>query len=79
MTQQCEPETSSERVALVVWYMAHGMALAPSEVVKITGLSSSGAWRMMCAVSRVIPIYQDDAGIWRVLRDCRERKGRVIG
>lgn len=60
------PVTPSERVALVVWYMAHGMALAPSEIVQLTNLSSSAAWRMMCTISRVIPIYQDDKGIWRV-------------
>ena len=64
-----DPETPSERVALVVWYMAHGMALSTKEVSKITKLSESASWRLMCNISRVIPIYLDESariGIWRI-------------
>lgn len=63
-----EPETVSERVALVVWYMAHGLALSTQEVAKITGLTSDGAWYLMNRIGRVLPIYLDN-NIWRVCQD----------
>jgi len=61
-----DPETTSERVAVVVWYMAHGMALSTREVAKITRMSMDGSWALMCRISRVLPIYQDKTDIWRV-------------
>lgn len=60
-----QPETPSERVALVAWYMAFGMALSTKEIAKITGLTGKGAWSLMCRISRVLPVYKDDQDIWR--------------
>lgn len=62
------PETPSERVALVVWYMAHGMALSTQEIMKITGLTNDGAWSLMNRICRVLPIYLD-RNIWRICKN----------
>lgn len=64
-----KPETPSERVALLVWYMAHGVALSNVEIIKITGLKRRTAYEMMCRISRILPIYQDEEHIWRVCAD----------
>lgn len=58
-------ETTSERVAIVVWYLAFNLGLSTKEVAKITGMKKDSALRMMYRISRVLPIYQDDAYIWR--------------
>ena len=63
---QIKPETPSERAALIVWYMAHGLALSNREIMQITGLSRSRARDMMCRISRVLPLYQDESHIWRL-------------
>lgn len=62
-----EPETSSERVAIVVWYMAHGMNLSTQEVSRMTGLKMRGALALMYSISRVVPIYQEK-DIWRICK-----------
>ena len=57
--------TVTERVGKVVWWLAQGDGLTVANVCKLTGLSPSGAWRMLAALSRVIPIY-DDEGVWQL-------------
>lgn len=58
------PETPSERVALVVWWLARGDKLTTQQVAAITGLSVGHAWRMMAGLSRVVPIYQSGS-VWQ--------------
>jgi len=59
------PETPSERYALIGWYMAFGLALSTKEISEMLNLSHDSALRAMYRVSRILPIYQDDKGIWR--------------
>jgi hypothetical protein len=59
--------TPEERAALVVWHLSHGDAFRTSEAARMTGLTWGGAERLLGAISRVIPIYQDDEGMWQVL------------
>lgn len=66
------PETPSERVALVVWWLVHGEGLTTKQVAKITGLTMGTAWRLMARISRVLPIYQDDNYVWQL---CVSREG----
>lgn len=58
--------TSTERVALVTWYLAFGLALSSREVAQITGLSRRNAARLLENISRVLPIYQDEKFLWRL-------------
>lgn len=60
------PETPSERVAVVVWWLAHGEGLTTRQVATLTGLSRQKAWVMLCNLSRVLPIYQDEKFVWQV-------------
>lgn len=57
--------TPREKVALVVWHLAHGDGLSTANVADMTGLTRQGAWELMICLSRVLPIYQD-GGIWQV-------------
>ena len=61
------PETPGERYALIGWYMAAGMALSTKEVAQLTGLKPQSAYWLMSRISRVLPIYQDEKRIWRVI------------
>jgi len=61
-----EPDTITERAALVTWHLAHGEAMQTRDVAEMTGLGMAGAWILMVRLSRVIPIYQDDCGRWLV-------------
>ena len=56
----------TERAALIAWHLAHGEGMRTSDVVALTGLERQGAWKLMCRLSRVLPIYQDDIGVWQV-------------
>jgi len=57
--------TPREKVALVVWHLAHGDGLSTASVADMTGLTRQGAWELMICLSRVLPIYQDN-GVWQV-------------
>lgn len=58
--------TPTERVGLVVWHLAHGEGMSTANVSEMIGVSRQGAWKLMCALSRVLPFYQDDDGVWQV-------------
>ena len=59
--------TPEERIAIVVWHLAHGDSFRTSDISAMTGLSRQGAYAMMCKVSRILPVYQSDDGNWQVL------------
>jgi DNA-binding IclR family transcriptional regulator len=64
-------ESPRERAALVAWHIAHGESLTVANVMSLTGLSYSGAHRMMTDLARVLPIYQErerpEPGRWQVV------------
>jgi hypothetical protein len=57
--------TPQERAALVAWHLAHGEAMTTRQVAELTGLAIGGSYRLMNALSRVLPIYRAD-GVWQV-------------
>ena len=61
MTEEYTPQ---EKAALVAWHLAHGEGMRTCEVVAMTGLTWRRAYELMCRLSRVIPICQDEAGVW---------------
>jgi len=64
-TKQGKSELSSqERAAIVIGYLCHGAHLSTKDVCELTGLSSSGAWRLMNKLARVWPICRDLEGRW---------------
>lgn len=75
----CGPETPSERVALVVWHLAHGEGLTTRQVATMLQMTAGGAWKVLSRVSRVLPIYQDSEGTWQVCffreMDCEDVQG----
>jgi hypothetical protein len=76
-----EPETPSERVALVVWWLAHGQCLTTRQISSLTGLTDRGSRLMVERLSRVIPIYSEDGevdgrrvSVWQACV-CRDERG----
>ena len=61
-----EPDTITERAALVAWHLAHGEIMQTRDVAELTGLSMWGAWHLMLRLSRVIPVYQTGDGFCQV-------------
>ena len=61
-----EPDTTTERVALVAWHLAHGDGMTTANVAELTKLTSEGARLLMLRISRVLPIYRDEYGVWQV-------------
>lgn len=56
--------TPTERVAVILWHIAIlKEELTTAQVATLSGLSMRAARRMMCAISRKVPIYKDD-GVW---------------
>lgn len=60
-----EPDTITERAALIAWHLAHGESMQTRDVAEMTGLTFSGAWRLMDRLSRTLPIYQTSDGLWQ--------------
>ena len=61
-------QATIERVTKVVWALAHGEALNVRAVTAMTGLSRQDAYRLLCKISRVAPIYDDPiTHIWQAL------------
>lgn len=59
--------TTTEAAGLLTWHLAHGDAISNDEAAQMTGFSVHGAYKTLCRLSRVIPIYQDDVGLWQTL------------
>jgi hypothetical protein len=61
-----DPETPVERAAILTWWLAHGECISHEEAAMILHLSEDGAYRILCRLSRVLPIYRDVDG-WQVV------------
>jgi len=57
--------TVTERVGKVTWWLADGEGLTIDNVCSLTGVSPRAARRMLCMLSRVLPIYDDECGVWQ--------------
>ena len=58
--------TITERAALVTWHLAHEEGISTANVADMCELTRQGAYDLMRRLSRVLPIYQDDFGVWAV-------------
>ena len=58
--------TPQERAGLVVWHLAQGEGMRTRDVAAMTGLTHSGALKLMYRLSRCLPFYQDDDLFWQV-------------
>lgn len=63
-----EPETVTERVAVVVMELANGEEMTTRQVAELLGITRFGAWRIMARLCRVpaLRLIQFD-GKWRML------------
>lgn len=61
--------TATERAALIATYLMQGEAMTTAEVADKTGLSHSGAWRLMARMGRVVAVCQDDGGRWQLFEN----------
>lgn len=58
--------TPQERAGMVVWHLSHGEGIRTCDIAEMTGITPSGARKMMYRLSRRLPFYQDDDGFWQV-------------
>lgn len=59
--------TPQERALLVGWHLRGGDGMLIENVMSLTGLSESGARKLMCHACRLLPVYRDDQGFWQLL------------
>ena len=59
------PETPTERAGTVGIALGRGQALTTGEIMHITGLTRSGAWRLMDRLSRSVPLFLYN-GKWQI-------------
>lgn len=53
----------TERIGVIVYALALGIRLTTAQVADLCGLRYAGAHRMLCKLSRVIPLAYED-GLW---------------
>lgn len=68
--------TPQERAARVTWAIAQGETMSTQQVATLAGMSERGARWLMARLSRVLPVFQDDSGLWRVC-ETRSASGRA--
>ena len=61
--------TPTERAAIVTYWLVSGRELSTADVAENLQVSQRTARRLFTAVSRAVPIYRDEAGLWRILED----------
>ena len=62
---EAEDLIPTERVAIIVFALALGGTVTTAHVARETGITISGAWRMLNKLSRVLPLTEED-GRWYV-------------
>ena len=58
--------TPQERAAKLTFDLVNGGAKTSRQVAEDLGITVHGARRLLCNVSRVVPIAPDERGVWRM-------------
>jgi DNA-binding IclR family transcriptional regulator len=61
--------TPTERVAAVTFLLTKGDALTSAEIAERVDLTPHGARALLNRMSRVVPLYRDEHGCWRIAPD----------
>lgn len=61
-----EIDTVTQRAALATYLLLQGWQPKTRQVAEKFGMSDGGAWNLMCRLSDVLPIAQDDEDRWHV-------------
>jgi len=61
MPEEPEDMVASERAAKLGWQLALGEVFTNRQAADFLGISVSWARRLLCQLSRVLPIYYDDS------------------
>ena len=59
-----EIDTATLRVALVVYKLDRGWTPTTRQVAELCNISREGAWMLLCRMSDVVPVGQDEDGQW---------------
>ncbi len=58
--------TIRERTAIVVFELSEGRQYTTAEIAAKINVTRQGAWAILCAVSRILPFFQDEeSGKWK--------------
>lgn len=58
--------TCTERVGKLTYWLLLGDGIRTADAADLVNCTRQHAWRMLCALSRVVPIYQDEDGFWQM-------------
>ena len=60
-----QPQTSTERAAVIMLHLSAGARLTTVEVAQLCGITRQGAYRLLDTMSRVCPLLLD-GGAWQI-------------
>ncbi len=60
-----QPQTSTERAAVIMLHLSAGARLTTVEVAQLCGITRQGAYRLLDTMSRVCPLLLD-GGAWQL-------------
>jgi len=63
--------TYTERIALLAWWLAEGERLTTEQVAQRFRIRRGEAAKMFTRISRKLPIYCDDGGVWQKVEETR--------
>ncbi len=71
--------TPSQRSALAIFYILSGCPFTTAEIARRIGLPRASTYRLLCRLSLVFGLYQDDKRHWRLLDECIESESPGAG
>lgn len=67
-----QESTPTERAARITFLLVRGRELTAQEAADLFNVHISTAYRTLNAISRHVPIYRDETGVWRLLEPLEE-------
>lgn len=64
-----DPCTPTERAILLGWLFGRGKVMTSYEVAALLGVQPRRARSLLNEASRMVPIFRDDDGRWKVCQD----------
>lgn len=58
--------STTEAVTRLCWRLVHGEAMTTTQAATLIGYPYNATYKMLCRMSRYVPMCQDDDGLWSV-------------
>lgn len=59
----------TEGIGMVAYHLCQGGTVTPRSVAAMVGIRPNGGYKMLCRISRVLPVVNDESGWYLVHND----------